>query len=262
MSGAQPALPDPGAPLSGAREPCFDRHARDYEQAVDRSIAFTGRGARFFAERKVALLRRLLNDRGQQLSASTVLDVGCGTGLTDQHLAPEVRALHGVDVSDEMLTEARRLVPSARFDRYDGQRLPFANECFDLVLAMCVLHHIPEAERASFSGELLRVTRPGGLVAVFEHNPANPMTRRAVSGCELDAGVVLLWPRQVLDLLVGAGATRGRIDYLLFTPLGGTPGILIDRVLRRIPLGGQHVVVAEAPSAPSGTPSAGSRARP
>ena len=260
VRGADPEPPDRGAPIPGTPQAPFDRHARDYEQAVDRSIAFTGRGARFFAERKVALLRRLLNDRGQQLGASSVLDVGCGTGLTDRHLAPEVRELHGVDVSDEMLVEARRIVPSARFDRYDGKRLPFANECFDVVLAMCVLHHIPQGDQASFAGELLRVTRPGGLVAVFEHNPANPLTRRAVNGCELDAGVVLLRPRQVRDLLVGAGGTRARIDYLLFTPLGGTLGTMIDRVLRPIPLGGQHVVVAQAPSAPGGTPSAGGRA--
>jgi SAM-dependent methyltransferase len=259
MKRVRPASGDQGPFVQnpGTSEPCFDQHAKEYEEAVDRSIAFTGRGAAFFAERKVELLRRLVHARGRELGTASVLDVGCGTGLTDQYLVGQVRALRGVDVSDEMVAEARRNVPSAQFDRYDGKRLPFESGYFDLVLALCVLHHVGEPEQASFAAELLRVTRPGGLVAVFEHNPGNPLTRRAVNGCELDAGVILLRPNRVRELLVGAGAAEARIDYLLFTPLAGKLGTLIDRALRQVPLGGQHVVVAAAPPGASGARTGG-----
>ena len=89
MRRQRPSIADPGA--SAAKEEdttaeIFDRHAAEYEHAVNRSISFTGRNVSFFAERKVDLLRRLLRANGRELSRATVLDVGCGTGTTDQHL--------------------------------------------------------------------------------------------------------------------------------------------------------------------------------
>jgi hypothetical protein len=92
--------------------------------------------------------------------------------------------------------------------------------------------------------ELHRVTRPGGLIAIFEHNPLNPLTRHAVNSCDLDAGVVLVRGGTAVTLLREAGATDVvRSDYL-FTPLGGTLGRSADRALAWLPLGGQYVVSA------------------
>lgn len=224
----------------------FDRHAAHYRQAVDESIAFTGRDATFFAQRKVTFLRRLLLDQGRSLRQAKVLDVGCGTGIADRYLAGEVAELHGVDVSDEMIAEARRNVAQATFRLYDGHTLPYPSQMFDLVMAICVLHHVPEEHRSSFVQELNRVARRGGLIAIIEHNPANPLTRRAVNSCELDEGVALLRAKQVAQLLESAGAVTARANYLLFTPLSGNLGTTVDRLLRRLPLGGQHLVLAEA----------------
>ena len=104
----------------------FDLHAATYEEAVDRSISFTGRDSAFFAKRKMELLRRILATRGHDLSQAAVLDVGCGTGTTDRYLVSQVRTLHGVDLAPQMLNEARRNVPDAQFSQYDGRTLPFA----------------------------------------------------------------------------------------------------------------------------------------
>jgi SAM-dependent methyltransferase len=228
-----------------ARE-VFDQRASQYDQEVDRSISFTGRDASFFAARKVALLDRLLQAQGHELSGASVLDVGCGTGTTDQHLVTRVKELQGVDLSEEMVAMARTRVPGASFESYDGEKLPCATGSFDLVIAICVLHHVPPAQQLDFADELTRVTRSGGLIAIFEHNPVNPFTRRAVRGCELDDGVELLSAPEVGRLLTDAGARVVRRDYFLFTPFGGKLGTSLDQRLRRLPLGGQHVVIAEA----------------
>ncbi|HET8632293.1 MAG TPA: methyltransferase domain-containing protein [Thermomicrobiales bacterium] len=101
------------------------------------------------------------------------LDVGCGTGEDAQALARAVGPgglAVGVDVSATMLAEARRRAAAAglpvAFCRADAQRLPFADDAFDRCRAERVLQHV-EDPRAVLA-ELIRVTRPGGLVAIWE----------------------------------------------------------------------------------------------
>jgi ubiquinone/menaquinone biosynthesis C-methylase UbiE len=219
----------------------FDRYASGYVDDVDRSVSFTGRNSAFYARRKVELLEEIVQQRSRSLEGLSLLDVGCGTGTTDQLLAPRVRSLHGVDVSAEMLVKARQNVPEAQFSWYDGATLPFDDGAFDVVVAICVLHHVPLPQRDRVVSEMVRVCRPEGVVAVFEHNPYNPLTRHAVNTCELDRDAVLLPPRETLELLKQSADVEPEHFHYLFSPLGGGPGRSLDRYLRKIPLGGQYV---------------------
>jgi len=199
----------------------FDRYASGYVDDVDRSVSFTGRNSAFYARRKVELLEEIVQQGSRSLEGLSLLDVGCGTGTTDRLLAPRVRSLHGVDVSAEMLVRARQNVPEAQFSWYDGATLPFDDGSFDVVVAICVLHHVPLSQRDRVVSEMVRVCRSEGFVAVFEHNPYNPLTRHAVNTCELDRDA--------------------EHRHYLFSPLGGRSGRSLDRHLRKIPLGGQYV---------------------
>ena len=219
----------------------FDTYATAYEDIVDRSVSFTGRDAGFFARRKVELLEEIVRPRLGSLQGLSLLDVGCGTGTTDRHFAPRVRRLHGVDVSEEMLVHARRTVPTAEFSWYDGDKLPFADESFDVVVGICMMHHVSVSERFKVVSEMVRVTRPEGVVAVFEHNPFNPLTRHAVNTCALDQNVVLLPSHRTVELLRDAADVEPDVRHFLFSPLGGALGCSLDRHLRRVPLGGQYV---------------------
>ena len=172
--------------------------------------------------------------------------MGCGTGTTDRHLAPRVRKLHGVDISEEMLVKAQHNVPKAKFAWYDGEKLPFADETFDVVVAICVLHHVPVSMRFKVVSEMVRVTRPEGIVAVFEHNPYNPLTRYAVNTCELDEDAVLLSSRETVGLLKDSADVEPEFRHFLFSPLGGAIGCSLDRHLRDVPLGGQYAAWAAA----------------
>jgi ubiquinone/menaquinone biosynthesis C-methylase UbiE len=219
----------------------FDDHAPHYDDAVDRSVSFTGRDAAFFARRKVELLEEIVRPHLGSLQGLSLLDVGCGTGTTDRHFASRVRTLHGVDVSEEMLVQARRTVPTANFSWYDGEKLPFADESFDVVVAICVLHHVATSKRFKMVSEMVRVTRSTGIVGVFEHNPFNPLTRHAVNTCELDKNVVLLPSNHAVGLLRDAAEGEPDVRHYLFSPLGGAVGCSLDRHLMRVPLGGQYV---------------------
>ena len=222
----------------------FDGHAVHYEASVDRSVSFTGRDSAFYARRKVEILEDVVRPGLGSLQGLNLLDVGCGTGTTDRYLAPRVRKLHGVDISEEMLVKAQRNVPKAKFAWYDGEKLPFADESFDVVVAICVLHHVPVSNRFKVVSEMVRVTRPEGVVAVFEHNPYNPLTRYAVNTCELDEDAVLLSFRETVGLLQDAADVEPEFRHFLFSPLGGAIGCSLDRHLRNVPLGGQYVAWA------------------
>lgn len=218
----------------------FDEYAKDYEDSVDRSVSFTGRDSAFFARRKVEILEDIVRPGLGSLQGLNLLDVGCGTGTTDRYLVPRVRRLHGVDVSEEMLVKAQRNVPKAKFTWYDGEKIPFPDETFDVAVAICVLHHVPVSKRCKVVSEMVRVTRPEGVVVVIEHNPYNPLTRYAVNTCQLDEDAVLLSTRETIELLKDSADVEPKFRHFLFSPLGGAIGCSLDRHLRSVPFGGQY----------------------
>lgn len=222
----------------------FDRHAATYREAVDRSVRFTGQDADYFARRKAEELLRLTADHLGPPAGLRALDVGCGTGITDRHLVDRLGAVHGVDLSAAALREAQTANPTVTYHHQVGDHLPLPDGGFDLVFAICVLHHVDPPQRGAFVADLARVVRPGGLVVVFEHNPYNPLTRLAVSRCELDDGVTLASSRTVAGLLAGAGLDVVDHGHLLVTPFDTDWARRLDRGLRRLPLGGQHLVAA------------------
>ena len=176
----------------------------------------------------------------------TALDVGCGPGLFAARLSGRVASLHGVDVSEAMVARAREAVVGADFRVSEARRLPYEDGRFDLAFAVCVLHHVPSVDRPSLLGEMRRVTRPGGLVVVFEHNPLNPLTRRVVRSCTLDENVTLLRRKQVEAALGAAGLDVTDSEYLLVSPWRGPLVERLERGLAQIPVGAQYVVAARA----------------
>ena len=165
--------------------------------------------------------------------------MGCGPGLFDRHLGSSFD-LHGVDVSPPMVERARETNPEASYRVYDGRRLPYGDRELDVTFAVCVLHHVDPPDRPGLVAEMARVTRPGGLTLVFEHNPLNPLTRRVVRDCAFDDGVELLRRRELERLCRDAGLELLGTEYLLFFPWRADT---IERRLTRLPFGAQYVVV-------------------
>ena len=85
--------------------------------------------------------------------------------------------------------------------------------------------------------------KPGGTLAIIEHNPYNPVTRLIVSRTPVDADAILLRPAETRRLFRGAGLTVEEQRYFLYLPeylyrrLGG-----LETALAKVPLGGQYAV--------------------
>jgi SAM-dependent methyltransferase len=102
-----------------------------------------------------------------------ILDVGSGTGSLLAPLAPLLQpggSIIGIDVSTVMVREANRraaeLQLPVEFQQGDAQQLRFADASFDRAIANQLLVHLDAPERAV--SEMVRVTRPRGLVAIWE----------------------------------------------------------------------------------------------
>jgi glycogen(starch) synthase len=96
-----------------------------------------------------------------------IVDVGGGYG----RLAGPLSARHDVtlvDVSPEMLEEARRRWPGLRLVEADARELPFSDAEFDAALALDLTPHLPELEPGL--RELARIVRSGGEVVVDTSN--------------------------------------------------------------------------------------------
>jgi len=224
----------------------FDEHARSYDVEMRHAIAFIGQEHEYFTRRKVDALLDVTTRRIGDPGALSFLDVGCGIGRTDELLAPRVGRLHGADPSAESIARAAEANPTTTYDGYDGVTLPYADGSFDVVFAICVMHHVDLVDRPRFTRELRRVVRPGGAVVVFEHNPYNPATRRAVRNCAFDDGVVLVNRRTVRRFLLDAGLVPVEERYIIFSPFDKQWVPRIERRLGWLPAGAQHYVAALA----------------
>lgn len=104
-----------------------------------------------------------------QFAGAHLLEVGCGMGTDLLQFARGGASCTGVDLTPRSVEITRH-----RFDLYnekgnfmiaDGERLPFANESFDVVYSNGVLHHTPDTAGALH--ELHRVLKPGGVAKVM-----------------------------------------------------------------------------------------------
>ncbi len=89
-----------------------------------------------------------------------VLDVGTGPGLVAASATERGADAVGIDFSEAMLVQARRLHPEIEFRESSAESLPFEDDEFDAVVGNFVLHHSGRPQRVL--EEAFRVLREGG----------------------------------------------------------------------------------------------------
>ena len=224
----------------------FDSYSAEYEVELNKAISFAGQDASVFAEAKARALLALARERIGDIETASALDVGCGIGNIHRSLAPQFAEFQGVDVSPGLVDIARANNQDVAYQAYDGVTLPFESNTFDLSFAICVLHHVPPSQREAFTAEMARVVRPGGLVAIIEHNPLNPLTRLVTLRCAFDEGAVLVRRRRLERLMRQARLLDTTSRYILFSPWRGAAVERMERRLGRLPLGAQYVTYGNA----------------
>lgn len=148
------------------------RHPIDYSRAkTRREILIRQRREIWTPEQVESLARHFRLDPGMKL-----LDAGCGFGYAmrawGRYCMPRGE-LVGLDRDRKLLAQAARfcskegLGKAVRFVTGDICRMPFEGNVFDVVLAHVVFCHLAEPEKAL--DEMIRVTRRGGCVAVFDN---------------------------------------------------------------------------------------------
>ena len=223
----------------------FDAYDANYREVVQSSIDFSGLPHDFFLEAKAQLLGETLRRRLGVARAGHLLDVGCGVGALHPYLAGLFERISGVDISASCIAQASQRCPKNSY-AVAAPGAPLADGRYDVTLAVCTLHHVPPADWRAFVADMVRVTRPGGLVCVIEHNPLNPLTRLAVSRCPFDVDATLLRSGRCEALLRGAGAQNVETSFFLVLPTRARLARRFEKLLGAIPLGAQYLTCAAA----------------
>src|SRR5580692_11125273 len=169
-----------------------------------------------------AKVRKALGHEPGQYGRS--LEIGSGTGYFSLNLlrAGLIGEATCSDISPGMLetlqSNAERLGLEVHTQPADAEKLPFADESFDLVLGHAILHHIPDLPRAF--AEFERVLAPGGTL-LFAGEPSRYGDRLA-NVPKRAAGIVApLWRR----------AIRARPREWAGTESDGTPDAALEGVV-------------------------------
>jgi SAM-dependent methyltransferase len=221
--------------------------ASEYDKMLDQGIRLSGEGKAFFIEGRLAFLRSLLP---ASFPVRSILDFGCGAGETSERLSARFGGAHviGQDVSGDIISHANQ--------RYRGDSALSFTDALDAIepgsIDLCysngAFHHIPPAERAGVVSQLLTLTRPGGVVAVFENNPWNPGTRAVMRRIPFDKDAVPVFSPVLKKLLEQGGFAVAPARYLFVFPAFLRLLRPAERCLTRVPAGAQYVILARRPA--------------
>jgi SAM-dependent methyltransferase len=215
----------------------FDAYAESYVAVHQQNVAITGEPPEYFAAYKLGCLQRLVGPSFDQ----PVLDYGCGVGVVTEQLGKRFSRVEGYDPSEQSITSARNRAPGVRFHTSLAE---VPDGTFGLLVMSGVLHHVNPAERAGVLKQAVAKLRPGdGRLVVFEHNPINPLTRRAVADCPFDDDAILLWPWEARRLLKEANLQAVRLRFIVFLPRLLARLRFLEPHLWAVPLGAQVMLV-------------------
>lgn len=187
------------------------------------------------------------DERQNKTGKVRVLDLGCGDGMNAVHFQQLFEQVEywGIDISHASIMQAKKLENSnVHFALYDGKKIPYQEESFDIILIACVLHHVPHEEHEKLLADCRRVLKENGCIYIFEHNPVNPITRKIVNECEFDQDAVLVQKGKLMKTMKKAGFCNMRLCYTIFFPRKGIFRriLMLETLLKWLPLGGQYYI--------------------
>ncbi len=144
-----------------------------YDTIARLSALSVGGEARF---RQLALQGLTINSHTQ------ILDLCCGSGQATQFLVKSSQNVTGLDASPLSLKRAQQNVPQAKYVEAFAEKMPFADNIFDVVHTSTALHEMEAEQLRLIIKEVHRVLQPGGMFTLVDfHHPTNPLFIPALS---------------------------------------------------------------------------------
>jgi SAM-dependent methyltransferase len=160
--------------------------------------------------------RAFLDAFAERCAGRGILDVGCGPGHVARYLAERGASVQGVDISPEMVEEARvsnRDRPDIGFRTGDMFELPYETGSLGGIVAFYAIVHLQTAELVAPFREFARVLSPRGLAAVAFHVGTETVHVDELFGRTTSLDFVFHAPDAVIAALVEAGFTiEARLD--------------------------------------------------
>ncbi len=147
-----------------------------------------------------------------------VLDAGCGTGKVLGTVAPYVKEVHGVDISEEMLSQIDlSSIPNAKVSVGDIGNLDYPDNFFDRITVRLVLHHIlDDDDLMRVLKELYRVLKPNGKIIVSEGVPPHEDVKKDYEEVfKLKEKRRVFMPEDLVRLLKRAGFRHIRVNIII-----------------------------------------------
>lgn len=143
-------------------------HGKKIKEEADKVWGWETKAGKLRATRRA----QYYIDLGNFSQDTVALDLGCGTGLfTDKVYQATKAKITGIDISEDLLEQARKRLPEAEFKIVDAMNMSYPDNHFDIVFGSSILHHL-EMDKAT--KEIYRVLKPGGKMIFAEPNMLNP----------------------------------------------------------------------------------------
>ena len=128
------------------------------------------------------------------LTPDSLLDVGTGTALFAEAFEKSIPIIAGIDTSEAMIAEAKRLVPTADFKIGSAENIPYEDSTFDIVFLGHVLHESDDPVQSLTEAHRVARKRVVVLEWPYAEEPMGPplahrLSRETVEKIAIDAGL-------------------------------------------------------------------------
>jgi trans-aconitate methyltransferase len=222
----------------------FDSYSKNYNRDLNDAISLTGHDTSSLTKAKLIKLQQLFPDLPQR--HFNLLDFGCGIGNLYEFVKQffPFASYTGVDESGESVNTAQsRFSNSSIFHNLASEN--WKNAQYDLIFSAGVFHHIPHDEHEKILKELSGLLNTNGKLAIWEHNPFNPITKKIVKDCIFDEDAVLIYPNRMKKNMLKIPLSNIQVTYTTFFPKSLSYLNILDPYMGWLPLGGQYITRGE-----------------
>lgn len=217
----------------------FDNYTRNYQKTINNSLNKFGGNQQTFTYSKSFIIRKLLK-KNNLIKNISVLDFGCGIGLLHKYLSDKNINIYGIDVSKNSLKIAKKNNPRSKLKYFNGKKIPYSDNKFDLVIVSCVFHHINKKFHKKILKEIKCKLKKNGTLIIFEHNPFNPITRYIFNNNPFDKKARLIFPISFRKNLNELGFNEIKKSYHMFLPLRLNYTYFLEKFFFWFPLASQY----------------------